>query len=80
MDKWIKVEDRMPDAGRPVDVFMGGRRHCNYRLIVNYNDTPGNDFFEPLHGGISCIRPKKSDDDILCATHWMDVPLPPSGN
>lgn len=71
MSEWIKVKDRMPKEGQHVDIWAGEHHNCrmtDYVLIKNYAGQKGNDFFEPISSGITCVR---------CATHWMPLPEPP---
>jgi hypothetical protein len=71
MSEWIKCSERMPNPGEPVDLWVGGNKGCrlaNYRLVKNYGGKAGNDFFEPVESGISCVRN---------FSHWQPLPAPP---
>jgi hypothetical protein len=71
MSQWVSVEDRMPENGEIVDVYISKyeERHCNYEYTRDYNGQLGNNFFDPISGGLSCIRN---------ASHWMYAPEPPT--
>lgn len=71
MSQWISVQEAVPDAERIVDVYISknDERWCNYEYIRDYNGKPGNNFFDPIHGGLCCIRN---------ASHWMYAPEPPT--
>ncbi|MDU9415531.1 DUF551 domain-containing protein [Pseudomonas sp. zfem005] len=69
-DGWIKCSERMPEAGVTVDIWSRkhAQRLANYQLVRNYGGKQGNDFFEPVYSGYSCIRD---------ASHWMPLPEEP---
>jgi hypothetical protein len=67
MSEWIKVSERLPDEGQTVCIFYHGEICYGYRYRRNYAEKKGNDFFEPVRAGYSCVRE---------ATHWMIIEPP----
>lgn len=70
MISWISVKKSLPKKGRTVDIYIEDyeERWTDYVYIENYGGQAGNSFFEPVHGGITCITN---------ATHWMYSPEKP---
>jgi len=79
MNKWTKISDKLPKVGTEVDLWVEGKRFPSYVLVKNYCGKKGNNFFSPIYYGITCIR-FDGDKNYTQATHWMDVPLPPTGD
>lgn len=76
-ERWIPVEERMPENGEEVDVWYRGERCPRYRFIRDHGGKAGNNFFDPVVGGIVCIRPIYDVSDEYGATHWKPLPSPP---
>ena len=67
--EWISVDDKKPRAGKTVDIWADNKRMANYCYVKNGSGNRGNNFFQPIHCGISCVRN---------ATHWRFPPDPPT--
>jgi len=68
MNKWKPIKQEF-DNGVILDIFSKSEgRLCNYRFSKNAYRTKGNNFFEPVVCGPSCVRD---------ATHWMPIPENP---
>ena len=71
MAEWIRIEDGLPEDGEIVDIYHDSHgRLCNYEYVKAYNGDKSNNFFDPVEGGICCVRD---------ATHWMPLPQSPKG-
>lgn len=68
---WISLKKREPKKQEPVIIYSPEPQYgilYNYRLVKNYNGMRGNNFFEPIRSGYSCIR---------TVTHWRPLLKPP---
>jgi hypothetical protein len=74
---WISIKDRLPRAGKVVDIWTDEGRMTDYALKRNYKGKRGNDFFDPTINGDCCIR-FKGERGYTHATHWMELPEPPT--
>lgn len=66
MNKWINVEDRMPEKNQDVLVYRGS--HIGDMMFYTYI---GNNEWEDEYGYWS-----RTDDEGI--THWMPLPKPPT--
>ena len=74
---WISIKDKLPRAGKVVDIWADGHRRTDYVLRKNFRGELGNDFFDPTIAGECCIR-FKGEQYYTQATHWMELPQPPN--
>lgn len=70
MNVWVSVKKSLPDKGRTVDIYIleYNERWTDYTYFENYGGQMGNNFFDPVAGGLTCVRN---------ATHWMYTPEKP---
>ena len=73
--EWINIDKKLPSVNQIVDLWDGHQRHCNYKLVKNYGGTRGNNFFDPVFGGVACIR-YGGEPHYTNATHWIVVTPP----
>ena len=69
MSEWVAIKGWVFEDGEVMDIWSPTQgRLCDYRYRKNYNGKAGNDFFDPVHSGVCCIRD---------ATHFMVIPGDP---
>lgn len=73
--QWIPISEQLPPEGVTVDLWDGAQRYPDYQLTMNYGGVTGNNFFQPVRGGISVIRYDRSAY-YTNATHWMHFEPP----
>jgi hypothetical protein len=62
MQKWISVEDRMPEHG---DVVLCHHKHTDYPIVCQWDERTGAWIDDKWSYGTGCI------------THWMPLPESP---
>lgn len=66
MDKWISVEERVPDVNQPIMI-------CTFGKYVEEGKYCGCDSYHAVWK--TCANPGTYWDDEV--THWMPLPEPP---
>ena len=61
-DKWISVEDRLPEGDLPIHVLISAKRAGMERYVTSLS-------YLPAYGGF--------DHHYDRVTHWMPLPSPP---
>lgn len=67
MTKWIHVEEKRPDLGMGVLIYLKSGF-----ITVGYRTMKNDDFFWQLFGDTEFIVP--NNDEV---SHWMTLPAPP---
>lgn len=67
---WISVKDKLPEEVDLVDIYIEeyDERWTGYKYLKDHKGQTGNCFFEPVGGGLCCVRN---------VSHWMYVPESP---
>lgn len=72
VQKWISVDDRLPDQSGEVLVIVSGNPQKNITLNFAYELAE----YDPYDGWIMEMWPEWEDTVV---THWMPLPEPPKG-